>query len=451
MAEAALELRSILDAAEQAASVQDFASAEHHLRQAAALQEQQLGASHPDLANTLNNLGIVCERTGKVSDAEACYRRAYAIARATLPAEDPLVVTSGQNLKDFCAATGRPFEPVPATPESSGAPQSSTPTQSNSPVQASAPAQPSAPPQPSVPPQPGVLPQLSVPQQPAAPPVPATPPAPPASSPRTPVATSPPAPVPFPRTPAASPSPPRVERGDALLSNNAHVVSDAVPVVGSASSRRRSALWVVLAIGVLLALMILFADRFARSSDADSPGEAPETPRAETGAPAEVPATLEAPAPPPAANPAAAASSVAAAPARSAATDSAKKPAAADSRAAANNRTAPAGATTVSLVESQLCRSLSNWRCTPATNPATPGAFVFYTRIKSARDTTVQHRWYLNGNLRRSVDLRVGANPGEGYRTYSRNTVAGERRGNWTIELRDAAGALLHEERFLVQ
>ena len=48
---------------------------------------------------------------------------------------------------------------------------------------------------------------------------------------------------------------------------------------------------------------------------------------------------------------------------------------------------------------------------------------IFYTRVKSARDTTVQHRWLMNGHLVRSVDLRVGANPGAGYRTYSRNTI----------------------------
>ncbi len=71
MAEAALELRAILEAAEQAASVEDFASAEQYLRQAAVLQEAQLGPAHPDLANTLNNLGIVCERLGKSADAEA--------------------------------------------------------------------------------------------------------------------------------------------------------------------------------------------------------------------------------------------------------------------------------------------------------------------------------------------------------------------------------------------
>ena len=107
----------------------------------------------------------------------------------------------------------------------------------------------------------------------------------------------------------------------------------------------------------------------------------------------------------------------------------------------------------VSMAEAKLCRSLttSNWSCSPATSPAAPGVFFFYTRVKSARDTTVQHRWLMNGRLVRSVDLRIGANPGAGYRTYSRNTVSGKQRSDWTIELRDAEGALLHEERFTVQ
>ena len=103
MAETALELRAILEAAERAVSVDDFVSAEQHLRQAAALQERQIGAEHPDLANTLNNLGIVCEHVGKPAEAEECYRRAYGIASSALPADHPLVQTSGQNLRDFCA------------------------------------------------------------------------------------------------------------------------------------------------------------------------------------------------------------------------------------------------------------------------------------------------------------------------------------------------------------
>jgi Protein of unknown function (DUF2914) len=188
--------------------------------------------------------------------------------------------------------------------------------------------------------------------------------------------------------------------------------------------------------------VILLADRLSQSSDSGAPDATPETPGVE--------------APPSEPTPAPAASAAPEAPAKTEAperrtSDAVKKPPATDSRATTGTSASRPTSSTVSLVESQLCRSLNNWRCTPATNPAGPGAFVFYTRVKSARDTTVQHRWYLNGSLRRTVDLRVAANPSEGYRTYSRNTVAAERRGNWTIELRDANGALLHEERFLVQ
>ena len=57
------EARSIIESAEQAAAAGNYASAEHFLREAAALQEQTLGRHHPDLANTLNNLGVVCEMT----------------------------------------------------------------------------------------------------------------------------------------------------------------------------------------------------------------------------------------------------------------------------------------------------------------------------------------------------------------------------------------------------
>jgi hypothetical protein len=71
--------------------------------------------------------------------------------------------------------------------------------------------------------------------------------------------------------------------------------------------------------------------------------------------------------------------------------------------------------------------------------------------VKSGRDTAVRHRWYQDGTLRRSVELRVGANSSAGYRTYSRHTVTADRRGDWRIEVRDEEGALLHEERFIVQ
>ena len=74
------EARPILAAAEAAAASNDYASAERLLRDAAVVQERTLGPAHPDLANTFNNLGVVCERTGRIDEADACYRRAHAIA-----------------------------------------------------------------------------------------------------------------------------------------------------------------------------------------------------------------------------------------------------------------------------------------------------------------------------------------------------------------------------------
>ena len=99
-----------------------------------------------------------------------------------------------------------------------------------------------------------------------------------------------------------------------------------------------------------------------------------------------------------------------------------------------------------------MCRNLvtsGNWRCTPLPSPVAAGPLVFYTRIKSDRNTKVQHRWYRGNELRRSVTLGIMANPGSGYRTFSRFTVSGA--GEWRVELRAADGALLRNERFTVR
>ena len=84
------------------------------LRDAAAIQEATLGPSHADLATTLNNLAFVCERTNKIDEAERGYRRAHAIAVASLRPRDPLTATSLKNLVDFCAAHQIPIWKPPA-------------------------------------------------------------------------------------------------------------------------------------------------------------------------------------------------------------------------------------------------------------------------------------------------------------------------------------------------
>jgi tetratricopeptide (TPR) repeat protein len=101
------ESGSILQAAERAAEAGNYTAAENLLRKAARLQEASLGPRHPDLANTLNNLAIVCERTQKPDEAEQYFRRAVSIARTSLAPDHPFVATSQKNLHDFCEARGQ--------------------------------------------------------------------------------------------------------------------------------------------------------------------------------------------------------------------------------------------------------------------------------------------------------------------------------------------------------
>jgi Flp pilus assembly protein TadD len=75
---------SLVEAAQKAVASGDYPEAERLLREAAAIQETNLGPDHPDLATTLNNLAFVCERLQKYDEAERGYRRAHAIAVASL-------------------------------------------------------------------------------------------------------------------------------------------------------------------------------------------------------------------------------------------------------------------------------------------------------------------------------------------------------------------------------
>ena len=109
------DLREVIEAAEQAAAAGDYASAEQLLREAAVLQENSLGPTHPNLANILNNLGVVCEIREKPVEAETFFRRAYAIATAILEPDHPFVLTSRKNLEDFCEARGMAVD-APSAP-----------------------------------------------------------------------------------------------------------------------------------------------------------------------------------------------------------------------------------------------------------------------------------------------------------------------------------------------
>ena len=342
------EARSIIESAEQAAAAGNYASAEDLLREAATLQEHTLGPQHPDLANTLNNLGVVCEITDNPIDAEHYFRRAYAIATAALPPDHPFVATSRKNLHDFCATRGRPVDLPPSPP--------------------------------------AVAAWLE---------------------------------APAPAAPRRQPAPPPK--------------SEDVEPIPQTRSLRPLTIGVLTSVGLLIVMLAVSRTWSSRSEETTPPRAAAVTPPREgkTAQPILPPAGTTAPRQPPASSAQAT---------RSEAASSAARP----------DMSAPS-AGTPTVVRAELCTALTNWRCETAGSEVAPGQTFFYTQVKSAAATTIEHRWYQGERLHRAVQLRIEANPGAGYRTFSRNTISAEGAGDWRVELRSADGTVLHEARFAVR
>ncbi len=346
------EPRSFVDAAEEAAAAGDYAAAERLLREAVLQQEAHLGPLHPDLANTLNNLGVVCDLSDKVDEAERCYRTAYGIATAAFGSDHPFVTTSRKNLEDFCTARGLPFHPAIS---------------------------------------------VKPPEKPPAIPVESTV-----------------------ETPVARP----LEQPPAIP------MAGTVEAPVAPGSSRGLVIAAVVAGAIVLAVFLVFRvmSRSVGPASDESIQPAPET--------------------------------LAPSPAQAIPT-AGEKP---GSVPAASRSTSPAPASSPLspplVANAALCRALSigesrgsavDWRCDPATRSVEAGPLIFYTRLKSQNDMTVLHRWYRGDRLQQEVTLRIRANQGVGYRTYSRQTVDSRRAADWKVELRTKEGVLLHEEGFVVR
>jgi hypothetical protein len=385
-------------AAEEAAGAGDFLTAEQYLSRAVELEEVSFGPMHAELASILNNLGVVYERLDRPDKAEACYRRAYAIAKASLPPGDPGIELSATNLREFCEARGIPFEPSAFAQEAAA----------DQPASA----------------------QSATAEKPAAEVAPALPPPSPLRAVHEPV-------VPVPKKAPMEPELPR----------------DAVPV----EAREPAALMAprTLAISALVVVAVIVGVIFVATRSSSPTSQPAPAPTPAAAARVQEPA----PAPPPAV------STPAPAPAPQESTPAAAPPQPSP-QAAAPPKTAPAPAPPVArrqspavsavvptLVSAQLCRSIQTageWRCTPANGEVAPGSVVFYTRLKAPADTSVEHRWYRGDRLQQKMTLRIRANPGAGYRTYSRATVGAGLTGAWKVELRAMNGTVLHEEHFTV-
>jgi hypothetical protein len=110
----------------------------------------------------------------------------------------------------------------------------------------------------------------------------------------------------------------------------------------------------------------------------------------------------------------------------------------------------------VKVLTAQLCSALEktgspDWQCAPVTGHAQPGTYIFYTRLLTNVDTTVEHRWYRGEREHQVRRLRVAASPGSGYRTFSTNTISAARAGDWRVEVRGPDGTVLREEHFVIR
>jgi len=61
------------------------------------MKEKLLGAQHPDVAMTLNNLAVLLKANGQREAAAQLYQRALQIFEQTLGPEHPKVITCREN------------------------------------------------------------------------------------------------------------------------------------------------------------------------------------------------------------------------------------------------------------------------------------------------------------------------------------------------------------------
>ena len=84
-----------------------YAEAEPLYMRALRIREEQLGASHPDTATSLNNLASLYRSQGKYSEAEPLYVRALRIREEQLGASHPSTATSLNNLAGLYRSQGK--------------------------------------------------------------------------------------------------------------------------------------------------------------------------------------------------------------------------------------------------------------------------------------------------------------------------------------------------------
>ncbi len=74
------------------------------MRDRSAIREQQLGANHPDVATSLNNLAYLYKSQGRYGEAEPLFARSLAIKQKMLPENHPSLQLGWDNFRSFLQA-----------------------------------------------------------------------------------------------------------------------------------------------------------------------------------------------------------------------------------------------------------------------------------------------------------------------------------------------------------
>ncbi len=115
-AEAARDLARALELNEKAGGrfgAGKYAEARLLLEEALAIRRKALPPHHPDLATSLNNLGLLLQKIDKHTEARPLYEEALAIYRKALPPLHPDLATSINNLGALLRDMGKHAEALP--------------------------------------------------------------------------------------------------------------------------------------------------------------------------------------------------------------------------------------------------------------------------------------------------------------------------------------------------
>ena len=418
------QIAQMTKVAAEATSAEDYATAERTLRRLLRLQEADLGLSHPDVANTLNDLGVVCDRLGRPEEAEFLYRRALGVARRTLAPDHASVTTSVENLSKLYRAQGKTEKLAKLS--SSGATGLNRPSSEASAVVAD-----------------------------------------------------------DPEPPTASTEPQNVV--DSLQSTHSgpDKSSQTEESLLRKWFTRWFGGFVLLAVGgLLLVVWLLFGRNPVLDSASDDGARTSQSPplstrdvstgigeaiiTSETNQ-SEVPLSAVITATESESSPGNLSPSLSSSPDRTLGLPAAESMTSGGEDddvssgrtvGTLGSRAGVGGPDAVTVVAAEICsrletrndegNSLAEWSCDAVGDQAIPGQLFFYTRIRSPRGTTVAHQWFRNDSLVDSVTLDIGANAGPGYRTYSSHTVSAEERGLWRVELRSRNETVIHSDEFVV-